>query len=376
MAASGAKVAKGMKNYYKILGIEKEEANDPTKLKKAYHKKARETHSDKVGGSDKQFQLVQEAYSVLSDPEKKIAYEMSQGSNEDFLSNLSRPEYYQEYSAGAQSSNQGEKIDAHEIRNNLHHANAHVDIYIPPNFKSFGNAKGTYGHGRNDNTSFENDFPNGYYPDMSDLSFNERSGELEITIRKFKSIRHTVPTINYKLSSQTFLLAVTPKDDFTQKPIVVGLITVSAGNKFAIFSLIEGLSDDDIIKGLFWKGLDSLPHHFGSAHSASSNGCFGIMKKLIPSREYCRSLTNEERKFAQDEIGRIDGKFASKDKIKAIKKAVDEDSTQALSDAFKIKRISVTFWKEADSSLNMPVSLQHHDGSDVDANPLAIEFKK
>lgn len=59
-------------NYYEVLGVDKSATSD--EIKKAFRKKAIETHPDK-GGSDEQFQKVSEAYEILSDNEKKEQYD-------------------------------------------------------------------------------------------------------------------------------------------------------------------------------------------------------------------------------------------------------------------------------------------------------------
>ncbi len=69
------------KNYYKILGIEKN-ATD-SEIKKAYRKKALIFHPDKNANLDekgklqaeKNFKDVGEAYAVLSDPKKRDQYD-------------------------------------------------------------------------------------------------------------------------------------------------------------------------------------------------------------------------------------------------------------------------------------------------------------
>lgn len=60
------------KDYYKVLGVEKD-ASD-TELKKAYRKLASEHHPDHNGDEEK-FKKVNEAYSVLSDPQKRQDYD-------------------------------------------------------------------------------------------------------------------------------------------------------------------------------------------------------------------------------------------------------------------------------------------------------------
>jgi molecular chaperone DnaJ len=63
------------RDYYEILGVAKGATND--ELKKAYRKLALQFHPDKGGGkeSEAKFKEVNEAYSVLSDPEKRKAYD-------------------------------------------------------------------------------------------------------------------------------------------------------------------------------------------------------------------------------------------------------------------------------------------------------------
>lgn len=59
-------------DYYAILGVTKN--SSPEEIKKAYRKLASQHHPDK-GGDKVMFQKVQEAYSTLSDPEKKQQYD-------------------------------------------------------------------------------------------------------------------------------------------------------------------------------------------------------------------------------------------------------------------------------------------------------------
>jgi DnaJ-class molecular chaperone len=64
-----------MKDLYKILGVA-ENADEAT-MKKAYRKLARENHPDATGGDKKKterFKEIGEAYDVLSDKEKRAAY--------------------------------------------------------------------------------------------------------------------------------------------------------------------------------------------------------------------------------------------------------------------------------------------------------------
>lgn len=61
------------KDYYKILGIEKNASQD--EIKKAFRKLAHEHHPDKQGGNDAKFKEANEAYSVLGDEKKRAQYD-------------------------------------------------------------------------------------------------------------------------------------------------------------------------------------------------------------------------------------------------------------------------------------------------------------
>jgi preprotein translocase subunit Sec63 len=66
------------KDYYKLLGIDKSASADD--IKKAFRKLAHQYHPDKNGGDDKKFKEISEAYSVLSDENKRKQYD-AYGSN-------------------------------------------------------------------------------------------------------------------------------------------------------------------------------------------------------------------------------------------------------------------------------------------------------
>lgn len=64
------------RDYYEILGIEK--GADENAIKKAYRKLAKKYHPDENAGNthaEQRFKEITEAYSVLSDPEKKKLYD-------------------------------------------------------------------------------------------------------------------------------------------------------------------------------------------------------------------------------------------------------------------------------------------------------------
>lgn len=61
------------KDYYKILGIEKGASKD--EIKKAFRKLAHEHHPDKSSGNADKFKEASEAYSVLSDDQKRAQYD-------------------------------------------------------------------------------------------------------------------------------------------------------------------------------------------------------------------------------------------------------------------------------------------------------------
>lgn len=60
------------KDYYKILGLGK--SASPDEIKKAYRRLAQEHHPDK-GGNQEKFKEINEAYQVLSDPQKRSQYD-------------------------------------------------------------------------------------------------------------------------------------------------------------------------------------------------------------------------------------------------------------------------------------------------------------
>ncbi len=67
-----------MKDYYKILGVSRQATQK--EIKSAYRSLAKKHHPDATGEeSDDQFKDIQEAYSTLSDPEKRSDYDACLG---------------------------------------------------------------------------------------------------------------------------------------------------------------------------------------------------------------------------------------------------------------------------------------------------------
>ena len=67
------------KDYYKILGVARECTE--VEIKKAYHKGSLIHHPDK-GGDEEKFKLVVEAFTVLSDPQRRQRYDMGEEDSE------------------------------------------------------------------------------------------------------------------------------------------------------------------------------------------------------------------------------------------------------------------------------------------------------
>lgn len=60
-------------DYYETLGVARSASDD--EIKKAYRKLAHQYHPDKAGGDEKKFKQINEAYQVLSNPEKRAHYD-------------------------------------------------------------------------------------------------------------------------------------------------------------------------------------------------------------------------------------------------------------------------------------------------------------
>ncbi|MEW6408037.1 MAG: molecular chaperone DnaJ [Patescibacteria group bacterium] len=62
-----------MRDYYEVLGVAHDAGQD--EIKKAYRKLAHKYHPDKSGGDEKKFKEINEAYQVLSDPQRRSQYD-------------------------------------------------------------------------------------------------------------------------------------------------------------------------------------------------------------------------------------------------------------------------------------------------------------
>ncbi len=98
----------GATEYYKILGVDKKASAD--EIKKAYRKKAMKYHPDHTKddkAAEAQFKEINEAYAVLSDPEKRQKYDtygsadfQQRYSQEDIFRNFDVNQILREFGLG------------------------------------------------------------------------------------------------------------------------------------------------------------------------------------------------------------------------------------------------------------------------------------
>ncbi len=87
------------KDYYKILGVDKNAAQED--IKKAYRKLAMKYHPDHSSGSkenEEKFKEISEAYAVLSDPEKRKQYDTY--GDEDFRQRYTQEDIFKDADLG------------------------------------------------------------------------------------------------------------------------------------------------------------------------------------------------------------------------------------------------------------------------------------
>jgi molecular chaperone DnaJ len=78
-----------MKNYYEILGVSKEATAE--EIKKSYRKLSLKYHPDKNPDGEEKFKEISEAYTILSDSEKRRQYDRGGTSFEDMFSGGGNP---------------------------------------------------------------------------------------------------------------------------------------------------------------------------------------------------------------------------------------------------------------------------------------------
>jgi len=101
------------KDYYKILGVERNA--DEAQIKKAFRKLAQQYHPDKNPGNaeaERKFKEINEAYTVLSDAEKRVQYDRFGAQWEQYARSGGRPE---DFNWGGGGGNQSRTMTPEEF---------------------------------------------------------------------------------------------------------------------------------------------------------------------------------------------------------------------------------------------------------------------
>lgn len=99
-----------MKDYYQILGIDK--TATAAQIKKAYRELAKRYHPDVNGApnSEERFKAISEAYSVLSDKDKRFRYD-NRDTYQSYTHTYTQKEAYEQWQAYNQTIKEQEKRD-------------------------------------------------------------------------------------------------------------------------------------------------------------------------------------------------------------------------------------------------------------------------
>jgi DnaJ-class molecular chaperone len=139
-------------DYYSILEIPKSASAE--EIKKAYRKMAMKHHPDRNGGDDTQFKKIQEAYEILSDPNKKQQYDNPYTNQQQFGFNMNHSDFDSIFSQifGMRNNAQNQKqtfrtqvtislIDAykgstHVLQLSTPNGNKIININVPPGIET------------------------------------------------------------------------------------------------------------------------------------------------------------------------------------------------------------------------------------------------
>ena len=107
-------------DFYTTLGVPKGASQE--EIKKAYRKLAHQHHPDKQSGDENKFKEINEAYQVLSDPQKRSQYDQfSAGGGSAFSGGFGRPggfdgfDFSQGFGRGPFGSQGGQEFDAEDL---------------------------------------------------------------------------------------------------------------------------------------------------------------------------------------------------------------------------------------------------------------------